>query len=555
MDGVLDILRDSIKTSHTKLAEYIDGYITDRIESGGMEGFTASLAEALFQKLKDGGAACIVKRIYERITDKNLPEHYPSKITAALLRPLYQYLRQNLQNIINVKIPRRYEAAFTGYIENHTLIDFAGRAGFQGFLNKLAEKIGGLPRKASSAIAKLAGRQTTDGRQSLKNCFGGAIPALIKNKGGLLNGIICKLAASQKPAIVSMIMDGTGGASFFQRLVRQAANALLREDVEAITDIVIDEKLFPFLQARRDAVFGILNGALESPLGFDCRVFNEEHTSPVLSGILASERVFQPLKNLSWTYLTIVSGEKLKNLLSPVNMDSIDGLMERASSVVNITVSEITLHLDDMSVTNRLNELFNDVILKTIGADPVSSLLRGTDTEAEACRISAMFFNEPAPAETTKIILKGLLQKLLSREDFYDHQLFRRDVSFFLGDCVTETVSAPCAVRKNLTGPLRGLLGNAGRLISAETRDAICGDYVLPAMLNACENQFPNLVDSLSLYSVVEREINRMPPREIEGVFYGFAGPYFKKIILYGWIGLFAGLLSYALGCLPLFSP
>jgi hypothetical protein len=39
-----------------------------------------------------------------------------------------------------------------------------------------------------------------------------------------------------------------------------------------------------------------------------------------------------------------------------------------------------------------------------------------------------------------------------------------------------------------------------------------------------------------------------MAPAEIESVFYSFAGTYFKKIILYGWIGLFAGLLSYALG-------
>jgi hypothetical protein len=166
-----------------------------------------------------------------------------------------------------------------------------------------------------------------------------------------------------------------------------------------------------------------------------------------------------------------------------------------------------------------------------------------------------MFFTDRDAEETTKISVKGLLKKILSGKDFYDHQLFRRDISFFLGNCVNETEAVHCAVKKNLAGTLHGLFGNAGRLLSAETKDAICGAYLLPAMLNACENQFPNLMDSLSLYSVVEREINGMSPREIEGVFYGFAGPYFKKIILYGWIGLFAGLLSYALGWLPPLRP
>jgi uncharacterized membrane protein YheB (UPF0754 family) len=556
VDECIDTLCDCINTSHTKLAEYIDAYIKNRIESGGMGGFTASIAEALFQKVKGGGAAFIGKKIQERIADKNLPEHYSSKITDALLRLLYQYLKQNLQNTFHVKTLRRHEAAFTGYIENHTPIDLAGIAGKRsGFLNRLAEKLGVLPQKAVAAVAKLAGRQMTDGQQSLKNCFGGAVPALLKSRGGFVNGMICRLAGSQKQVIVNRIMDRSGDASFFHRLVKQAANALMREDVEAITGIVIDEKLFPFLQARQDAVFGILNGALESTLGFDCGVFNEEHTGPVLSRLLALERVFQPLKNLSQAYLKSVSGIKLKNLLSPVNMDTLDGFMERASPIVSIVVSEITRRLDDSIAVSRLNKLFNRVISKSSGADPVYSLLRGTDIEAEARRISALFFNEPAAAETTRIIVKGLLQKILSGKDFYEDQLFRRDISFFLRNCVNETGDGPCAVKKSLAGPLRGLFGNSGRLVSAETKDALCGDYVLPAMLNACENQFPNFVDSLSLYSVVEREINEMPPQEIEGVFYGFAGPYFKKIILYGWIGLFAGLLSYALGWLPRFLP
>ncbi|MDR0684197.1 MAG: DUF445 family protein [Spirochaetaceae bacterium] len=563
VDGVLDALSDWIKSSHTKLAEDIDRYITDRIESGRTGGFTANLAEALFKKLKSGGAAYagkeIGKKIQEHIADKNSPEYHSSKIIDALLPLFCQCLRQNLQNIINVKIPRRYAAAFKSYIENHTVSDLAGISDSSGFFNRLAEKmekIGCLPQRAAAAVAGFAGKLKTDGRQSLKSCFGGAIPALIKNKGSLLNGMICRLAASRKPEIVSMIMDGSGGGSFFHQLVKQAANALLRGDVEAITDIVIDEKLFPFLEARRDAVFGILNGVLESPFGFDCKVFNEKNTifsPPVLSRLFASEGILQPIKNLSQAYLNNILGVKLKNLLSPVNMDTPDRFMERASPIVNIVVSEIAARLDDSAAVSRLKKLFNHISSEIFGAGIEYSLLRGTDMEAETVRILAVFFNDPAVDKTANVIMENLLQKTLSDKDFYEHALFRRDVSFFLKNCVNE--NSPYLPRNILAGPLRGLFGNTGRLISAETKDAVCGDYMLPAMFNACENQFPNLVDSLSLYSVVEREINVMPPQEIEGVFYSFAGPYFKKIILYGWIGLFAGLLSYAVSCLLALPP
>jgi uncharacterized membrane protein YheB (UPF0754 family) len=551
VDGILDLLRDYIEAAHTRLAGRIDSYISARIESGGMEGFTNRLRGALFQKIAGGEAAAYTgKMIRRRIEDKSLPEYDAAKIIDPLLNLFYQYIRQNLRNTVSSRTLGCYEAAFNNYIKNHTPADFAG---IHDFSKMFVGNISALPQKAAAAIARLAGRQMTDGRRPVKDYLGGAIPVLIKDGIGLVNGMICRLAGSQKQAIVGKIMDDAGGGSFFGRLVKRAANAVMREDVEAITGIVIDEKLFPFLQAHWDSVFGIMDGMLESPSGFECKVFNEKNTERVLSRLFYTDQVLQKVKNLSLSCLNRVSGVKLKNLLFPLNMDTIDGFLERTAPILNAAVSETMLRLDDRATLNRLNKLFNHVISKVFKGRPVSSVLRGIDLEAEAVRISAMFFADGAAVETTKLILDGFLQKILSGKNFYDHSLFRGDVSFFLRNCVNG--DSPCVPREQLAVAVRGLFGNSGRLVSADTKDAICGSYLLPAILNACENQFPNLVDSLSLYSVVEREINGMPPQEIEGVFYGFAGPYFKKIILYGWIGLFAGLLSYALGCLPLFLP
>jgi hypothetical protein len=217
---------------------------------------------------------------------------------------------------------------------------------------------------------------------------------------------------------------------------------------------------------------------------------------------------------------------------------------------MNIAVCEITPRLDDEETLRRLDKLFSRVIAKVSDGEPLSLLLRGIDLEAESRKISTLFFARPAAAETTKIILKGILQKVLSGKDVYEHTLFRRDISFFLKNCADKNKTSPPLVKGLLAGPLRGLLKNISGSMSPQTKDFILCDQILPAMLDACENQFPGLVDSLSLYSVVEREINAMHPAEIEGVFYSFAGPYFKKIILYGWIGLFGGLLSYVVGCL-----
>ncbi|MDR2795861.1 MAG: hypothetical protein LBB47_04025, partial [Spirochaetaceae bacterium] len=545
--AAVDGLRDCIKTSHTEFADYIDKYITGRIEAGGTENFTESLKEILFEKIKSGGPAAYTgKKIQERINDKNLPEHITSKISEALLDLFHQYLRQNLQNIFDPKTLRRHETAFTGYIESHTLSGLTGK-------ETAAEIAGLLPRKAPALIAKLAGGRMTDGRRRLKDCLSGGIPALIKSKGSLVNRAICRLAASQKSAIVSKIMDEAGGGSFLDRLVKQAANALMRDDVEAIIGIVIDEKLFPFLEARRDAVFGILDDTLESPLVFDSKVFNRENTETVLSRLFASEQAIKALTNLSGSYLNSLAGLKLKTLLSPLNMDTIDGFLGNIAPMLNSAASQLTIRLDDRAAVKRLNELFKRLISKIFDGTPAYTALRGIDIEAEAARISTQFFNDGAAVETTKLILGGLLRKILDDKDFYDHALFRRDISFFLLNCVN--VDEAAAPRVRLRTLLAGLLRGTGAVISPSAKNSICGDYILPAMLDSGGKQFPSLVNSLSLYSVVEREINGMHPAEIENVFYGFAGPYFKKIILYGWIGLFGGLLSYALACLLPFPP
>ncbi|MDR3355999.1 MAG: hypothetical protein LBO04_02300 [Spirochaetaceae bacterium] len=553
VDGLVDILRDYIEASHTKLAEYIDKHITDRIESGAMESFAESLPEALVQKIKDGGAARIGKKIEERIADENLPDYQASGIINALLDIFYQYTRQNLRRLLNEKLPRRYEAAFTGYIENHTLGDLADKETVSGFTRRFVEGLGTLLQKAQVPAARLAARQKTNGKLPLKNCFGGALPAFIKRKGGLINRLLCGLVGDQKSVIVGRIMDGSAGASPFDRFVKQAANAVMRKDVEAITAIVIDEKFFPFLEAHRDAVFSIIDRALEHPLGFDSKVFNEAAAGAALSRLFASGRVVGETKNLSVAYLQNLSCTKLKNLLSVVNIETLTGLIARASPVTSIVTAEITRRLDDKATVKRLNGLINAAALKVFDGRPISRILRGTDLEAEAASITTMLFDDAAALETAKIITGNILQKICGDKDFYQHTLFRRDLSFFLRKCASETDHR--ILRDFLAGPFCGLLHNAADLVSPATRNAVSGDYVLQAMFSACENQFPDLVNSLSLYSVVEREVNMMTPAEIEGVFYSFAGPYFKKIILYGWIGLFVGLLSYALGCLPQLLP
>ena len=63
------------------------------------------------------------------------------------------------------------------------------------------------------------------------------------------------------------------------------------------------------------------------------------------------------------------------------------------------------------------------------------------------------------------------------------------------------------------------------------------------------EKYFPEVIKALNVKEVTITEINKMNPRKIEELFASFAGDYFTRLKLYGWmgsgIGGFAELLAF----------
>lgn len=69
-------------------------------------------------------------------------------------------------------------------------------------------------------------------------------------------------------------------------------------------------------------------------------------------------------------------------------------------------------------------------------------------------------------------------------------------------------------------------------------------DLSLEVGTDSLEDHFIELIDSLNIKEITEREVNEMSPEEIENLFYSFAGKYFKRLKAYGWSGSGFGLLA-----------
>lgn len=56
---------------------------------------------------------------------------------------------------------------------------------------------------------------------------------------------------------------------------------------------------------------------------------------------------------------------------------------------------------------------------------------------------------------------------------------------------------------------------------------------------------FLDIMNSININEITEKEINNMNPKEIKALFYSFAGKYLKRLQWYGWLGSGIGLLTY----------
>ncbi len=94
-----------------------------------------------------------------------------------------------------------------------------------------------------------------------------------------------------------------------------------------------------------------------------------------------------------------------------------------------------------------------------------------------------------------------------------------------------------------LSALLEKMLGGAATQVNSEMKDYLVGK-VGNALFEALEQNIVVILNSIDFKDIVIREIDKMHARELEGLFYGFAGPYFKFIIGYGFIfGIIFGFL------------
>jgi hypothetical protein len=390
-----------------------------------------------------------------------------------------------------------------------------------------------------SLIAQYIEDKEFNPETKLSELFNGKPAKLLEEHFIAFLDLIAKKISEQKPALIKEIQSA---------MPWYAAPAY--DDVPPIVALLIDVELPKFLKRKQENILGIANSLLEYPLAelnFGNKVLNAAALEQLVADVLNAPRAQESISSFVQAFAESYAKAPLKDALAVLNINSIHDLTSLAEPLLTPALSYIKFRLLQDDVSAHLAASIKQLAVKISDGISVSGLLAQIDLEREMQKLFELLFHDKNFASEISDTLLNVLSDTAKNSDVYNDALLRKDIARFIAEIREdewEVFARACMPA------MKTFFQRLNKTLAPETKRALCNEYLIPATLDAAENHFSDLINSIDVQKVVEREVNAMHPKSIEKLFYKFAGKYFAKIIMYGWIGVFGGLLSYIIGSL-----
>ena len=526
-------------TISTAAVKLLDSFITEGKTDVYLVKLRDVIIEKVYSKEKSDFASYIHAFIVREAESKNLRSYadfFLQNTHIDIARIISDKLEtEKLKEFISQK-----NEWFIAYIEAHSFEDLAGETAADSFSQKLYEKTEELLYTAVGPIVKYIVEYIESKEfnpdTKLEKLFNGKIAELFEKNITVLLGLISKKIGTQRGALIEKIEND---------LPWYAAPA--KPDVEPIVNILIDEELPHFLKRKKGDIFSIAKPLLEyklSDIGFTSANLNSELIDKAVTDILSSPSVKKKIAVFVQVFAQQFTKVPLKSVLALLNINSIDDLAGVAEPLLDKNLSDIKQRLMQDEASSLLRETMKLLAFNLSDSITLSELFKDINIEKEARNFTEIVLNDKELRNNISELLLNILSGITKNSDFYDKDILQKDIENFINTISEEDWEN---LRREFIPLFKTLLENLNRAISVETKSALCNEYLTPALLSSAENHFSSIVRAVDVQKIVEREVNAMHPRSIERIFRKFAGRYFAKITLYGWIGVFGGLLSYVI--------
>jgi len=316
---------------------------------------------------------------------------------------------------------------------------------------------------------------------------------------------------------------------------------MLEGKVRDIVDEVFDYTLPEFVYEKKEEFLRILSKVLNyslADLGIDDDVLNQEKLQEVFYKIYESNGFKKGMISFVASFINVVMMIKLIEILKLLNIRNLRNLVDMFEPVIrdalDVTVQNIEKKQNELIM--QISIFLESVLKELFKNKNFMYLLEGVDKNDINKVLSNLLKDEKFQKEFL-VFLEDVLIDFFSR-DFFDKGILKNDLEFFIvKDLNSEKY-------KEIFIPfIDRFFKNLNILLDEKLKEEITDDFV-KALFLAIRKNLDVIIKSIDIKEVIQREINEMHPKEIEEMFYSFAGGYFKKLKMYGAIGAVFGVPS-----------
>ena len=314
---------------------------------------------------------------------------------------------------------------------------------------------------------------------------------------------------------------------------------MLEDKVKEIVEEIFDDTLPNFINSKQLEIKNIFSKILDyrlADIGLE-NSLDKNKLTDILLTIYKSDSFNKSVENLVKITLNSILEMKLETALKLLNIRNLRQLVDILEPVLRDVLDDIDKKLQNNQIIEITNNLLEVVLNDITNNKTFLYLLENIDINEELNLVFKKIKSDEKLKKEIFELLSDMIEEFVN-SDFYNKDILKDDLEKFIKSFIQKDEL------KNILIPfIKEIFMNLNQNLDVKLKDDL-RDKFIKATFDSLEINLNLLVESVDIQKVIQREINEMHPKEIEEMFYSFAGDYFKKLKLYGAFGAVFGVPS-----------
>ena len=433
-----------------------------------------------------------------------------------------------------------FESYFDGFVSERTLARTIDESAKIEVGKKLNESLLELfySKETVNELLSFFTKGEFGAQSKLSDMINGMLPKIIeKNLKLIINESVVPAMKEHKKIIRAEIM----------KKIPFGAGWIVKNDIDKTINIILDKEVPSFIDAKAKQINAIVQDVLDTQLlqlGYTKDSINQKKVDDLIRSIFANKNFSKSFAKSMDVFMNAIFEMKLKTLLKLFGISTLAELYDLFEPNINRVTR--TMHKSVKSEKTNILAIMKNLTQDKIAVNlletlKINDILKGFDKSVllkEFEYLEKTLKESKKFQEATKNIINNFIRVFIKNE-FLDKNVFKEDLNQFLKEIVKDKEE----LRSILTPFFKEFLLNLNEILDLKLKDHML-DIVVNAAFASMEAKITQLMGAVDFKKVITKEIQAMHPKELEDMFYSFAGPYFNKLIMYGSIGFFFGILT-----------